>query len=187
MLADSEANVRYRMFRRSTPISPLKYSAVNVVVMGIYIVIGTALAVGLTALFCAVSGTAFTQSQLASIFFCAELVLVFAVLTQLEQAFRRLPKDKASMIVVFTIMLPLVLLFLFFTITGMELDITIEKIIGLYRIIIFVQLRCQIFRQIVQIECRRAGARQTKFVQDDGKDASKRMKKALAVNYAVLP
>ena len=58
-----------------------------------------------------------------------------------------------------------------------------NKFIGLYRIIIFVQLRCQ----IVQIECRRAGARQTKFVQDDGKDASKRMKKALAVNYAVLP
>ena len=51
----------------------------------------------------------------------------------------------------------------------------------LYRIIIFVQLRCQIFRQIVQIECRWAGARQTKFVQDDGKDASNVNQRTLCV------
>ena len=56
-----------------------------------------------------------------------------------------------------------------------------------HRIIIVVRLRRQIFRQIVQIERRRAGARQAKFVQDDGKYASKRMAKALAVNCAVLP
>ena len=40
-------------------------------------------------------------------------------------------------------------------------------------------MRSQIFRQIVQIERRRAGARQAKFVQDGGKDASKRAAKAL--------
>ena len=56
-----------------------------------------------------------------------------------------------------------------------------------HRIIIVVRLRSQIFRQIVQIERRRADARQAKFVQDDGKYASKRMTKALAVNCAVLP
>ena len=56
-----------------------------------------------------------------------------------------------------------------------------------YRIIIVVRLRRQIFRQVVQIERRRAYARQAKFVQDDGKDASKRAAKALAVNCAVLP
>ena len=49
------------------------------------------------------------------------------------------------------------------------------------------RLRRQIFRQIVQIERRRADARQAKFVQDDGKDASKRAAKALDVNCAVLP
>ena len=63
-----------------------------------------------------------------------------------------------------------------------------------HRIIIVVRLRRQIFRQVVQIERRRAGARQAKFVQDDGKDASKRRvsrrrrsAKVLTVNCAVLP
>ena len=35
------------------------------------------------------------------------------------------------------------------------------------------QIALQIFRQIVQIERRRANARQAKFVQYNGKDASK--------------
>ena len=56
-----------------------------------------------------------------------------------------------------------------------------------YRIIIFVRLRRQIFRQIVQIERRQADACQAKFVQYGGKDASKRAEKALAGNCAVLP
>ena len=42
-----------------------------------------------------------------------------------------------------------------------------------YRTEIVRILRRQIFRQIVQIERRRADARQAKFVQDDGKYASK--------------
>ena len=49
------------------------------------------------------------------------------------------------------------------------------------------QLRRQIFRQIAQIECRQAGACQTKSVQYGGKYASKCAAKALAVNCAVLP
>ena len=56
-----------------------------------------------------------------------------------------------------------------------------------YRIIIVVRLRSQIFRQVVQIERRRAVTRQVKFVQDDGKYASKRAAKAAAGNCAVLP
>ena len=48
-------------------------------------------------------------------------------------------------------------------------------------------MRSQIFRQIVQIERRQAGACQAKFVQYGGKDASKRAEKALAGNCAVLP
>ena len=56
-----------------------------------------------------------------------------------------------------------------------------------HRIIIFVRLRSQIFRQIVQKRRRRADARQVDFVRYDGKYASKRTEKALAVNCAVLP
>ena len=56
-----------------------------------------------------------------------------------------------------------------------------------HRTIIVVRLRRQIFRQIVQILCSKADAFQIKFVQDDGKYASKRAAKALAVNCAVLP
>ena len=69
----------------------------------------------------------------------------------------------------------------------MEMDYDELHLSRQHRIIIVVRLRSQIFRQIVQIERRRAGARQAKFVQDDGKYASKRMTKALAVNCAVLP
>ena len=57
----------------------------------------------------------------------------------------------------------------------------------LHRIIIVVQTRSQIFRQIVQIECRKAVAFQAKFVQNDGKDASECAAKAQAVNCAVMP
>ena len=45
--------------------------------------------------------------------------------------------------------------------------------LGQYRTEIVRILHRQIFRQIVQIERRRADARQAKFVQDDGKYASK--------------
>ena len=62
-----------------------------------------------------------------------------------------------------------------------------QDVLRQYRIIIVVRLRSQIFRQIVQIECRRADARQTKFVQYGGKYASKRAAKAVDVNCAVLP
>lgn len=128
VLTDSEADVRYRMFRHSTPISPMKYSAVNAVVMGIYFVVGTALAIGLTALFCAVSGTNFTQTQLAEIFLFAELVLLFAVLTQLEQVFRHLPKDKATLIVGFFAIIPIMIICTFVTINEIELDIPAESV-----------------------------------------------------------
>ena len=47
------------------------------------------------------------------------------------------------------------------------------KYLRQYRTEIVRILRRQIFRQIVQIERRRADARQAKFVQDDGKYASK--------------
>ena len=57
----------------------------------------------------------------------------------------------------------------------------------LYRIIIAVRLRSQIFRQIVQKFCRHTNVCQEISVQDDGKYASKRAAKTAAVNCAVLP
>ena len=56
-----------------------------------------------------------------------------------------------------------------------------------YRTILSAVLRSQIFRQIVQSDRRQAGACQGSFVLYDGKDASKSVLKALAVNCAVLP
>ena len=50
-----------------------------------------------------------------------------------------------------------------------------------------VQLRRQIFRQSKQIEEARVIPILTKFVMNDGKDASKCVTKAIAVNCAVLP
>ena len=70
-----EANLCYRLFRRSTPISPLKYSAVNVIMMSIYLVIGLGLAFGLSAVVLAVSGLAFTAEHAAAIFACSLIIL----------------------------------------------------------------------------------------------------------------
>ena len=56
-----------------------------------------------------------------------------------------------------------------------------------YRIIIVEQKRSQIFRQIVQIERRKADAFQAKFVQEDGKGASFCRQSLQGVNCAVLP
>ncbi len=67
---------------------------------------------------------------------------------------------------------------LFFALTGF---------LRQHRTIIAERLRRQIFRQIVQIERRQAGACQAKFVQDDGKDASKRRQSTKCGNCAVLP
>ena len=57
----------------------------------------------------------------------------------------------------------------------------------LYRAKIVRVLRSQIFRQIVQIERRHAGACQAKAVQYDGKYASKTCTKPLGELWAVLP
>ncbi len=61
------------------------------------------------------------------------------------------------------------------------------KYLRQHRTIIVERLRSQIFRQIVQIECRQADACQAKFVQDDGNYASKRRQSLKGVNCAVLP
>ena len=60
-------------------------------------------------------------------------------------------------------------------------------VLGQYRIIIVVRLRRQIFRQVVQKFRRHTNVCQEIYVQDNGKDASKRAAKAPAVNCAVLP
>ena len=75
-----EANLCYRLFRRSTPISPLKYSAVNVITISIYFIIGLGLAFGLSAVVLAVSGLAFTAEHAAAIFACIEVVLMMNVI-----------------------------------------------------------------------------------------------------------
>ena len=51
--------------------------------------------------------------------------------------------------------------------TSASAEILSEKSLGQYRIIIFVRLRSQIFRQIVQKRRRRADARQVDFVRYD--------------------
>ena len=67
------------------------------------------------------------------------------------------------------------------------------KLLRQYRTKIACGLRSQIFRQaeaaprIVQIERSLAVANQAKFVQDDGKDASKACAKLLGGLCAVLP
>ncbi len=75
------------------------------------------------------------------------------------------------------------------TIHGEEYDIETTTILDLrqYRTIIVERSRRQIFRQIVQIERRQAGACQARFVQDGGKDASKRRQSPKGGNCAVLP
>ena len=59
--------------------------------------------------------------------------------------------------------------------------------LGQYHTVLVVQLRCQIFRQSIQIEAARVAPLPTKFVTNAGKDASKCAAKASAVNCAVLP
>ncbi len=107
-----EADLCYRLFRRSTPISPLKYSAVNVIMMSIYLVIGL--------------GLAFTAEHAAAIFFCIEVVLMMNVIMMILQASLRLSKDKAGITMVFMFCVPMFLIFLITQ--GTAFDISPEDI-----------------------------------------------------------
>ena len=110
-----ETNLCYRLFRRSTPISPLKYSAVNVIMMSIYLVIGLGLAFGLSAL-------EFTVEHAAAIFFCIEFVLMMNVIMMILQASSRLSKDKAGITMIFMFCIPMFIIFLITQGTAFEIS-----------------------------------------------------------------
>ena len=125
-----EANLCYRLFRRSTPISPLKYSAVNVIMMSIYIVIGLGLAFGLSAVVLAVSGLEFTVEHAAMIFFCIEVVLMMNVIMTIFQASSRVSKDKAGIMMITMFCIPMFLIFLITQ--GTAFEISQEDITGFF-------------------------------------------------------
>lgn len=117
-----ETNLCYRLFRRSTPISPLKYSAVNVIMMSIYLVIGLGLAFGLSAVVLATSGLEFTVEHAAAIFFCIEIVLMMNVIMTILQASSRLSKDKAGIMMIIMFCIPMFIIFLITQGTAFEIS-----------------------------------------------------------------
>lgn len=123
-----EDNLCYRLFRRSTPISPLKYSAVNVIIISLYFIIGLGLAFGLSAVVLAVSGLEFTAEHAAAIFFCIEVVLMMNVIMTIFQACSRVSKDKAGIMMIIMFCIPMFIIFLITQGTAFEIsqeDITV--------------------------------------------------------------
>ena len=118
------------MFRRSTPISPLKYSAVNVIIISLYFIIGLGLAFGLSAVVLAVSGLEFTAEHAAAIFFCIEVVLMMNVIMTIFQASLHVSKDKAGIMMITMFCIPMFLIFLITE--GTAFEILQEDITGFF-------------------------------------------------------
>lgn len=125
-----EDNLCYRLFRRSTPISPLKYSAVNVIIISLYFIIGLGLAFGLSAVVLAVSGLEFTAEHAAAIFFCIEVVLMMNVIMTIFQASLHVSKDKAGIMMITMFCIPMFLIFLITE--GTAFEISQEDITGFF-------------------------------------------------------
>lgn len=111
-----EDNLCYRLFRRSTPISPLKYSAVNVIIISLYFIIGL--------------GLAFTAEHAAAIFFCIEVVLMMNVIMTIFQASLHVSKDKAGIMMITMFCIPMFLIFLITE--GTAFEISQEDITGFF-------------------------------------------------------
>ncbi len=104
--SDTENSELWRSFRRSTPVTPLKFAAAKYITLFVYLIISFAGAFLLSALFCAAADIALTFEDCAVIAVCVEAALLFSVVMQVIQAAARTSGDKAGLILTAVIVVP---------------------------------------------------------------------------------
>lgn len=127
--ADSEANLLQRMFRKSTPITPFRYAAAKFILMSCYLVLGLALAYGLSTAFCAALEIPFAVENCATMFACVEIILLFSVLMTVLQVFLHASRDKAGLHLLIIFGVPFAVVGLIMTLNNVELNLSFDDIL----------------------------------------------------------
>lgn len=126
--ADSESSLLSRMFRKSTPITPFRYAAAKFILMSLYFVLGLGLAFGLSQALCAALEIPFATENIAIMFACIELDLLFGMLMTITQAFLHASHDKAGLHLLIIFIIPIAVIGLIMTLNNIEIGISPEAI-----------------------------------------------------------
>ncbi len=126
--SDTENWGLWRMFRRSTPVTPLKFAAAKYIALFIYLIISFACAFILSVLFCAAADIPLTLEVCAVAVCCVEAVLLFSAAIQVVQTIMRSSTDKAALIMMFILVLPVSAAGLFFTENDIETGLNPESV-----------------------------------------------------------
>lgn len=125
--SDTEGFGLWRMFRRSTPVSPLKFAAAKYITLFIYLIISFVSALLLSVLFCAAAEIPLTLEVFAVMTACVEATLLFsAAMTVIQAAFRS-SGDKAGLILTTALVVPFSATGMFLTANDIDLGITPES------------------------------------------------------------
>lgn len=127
---DTESIGLWRMFRRSTPVSPLKFAFAKYITLFIYLIISFVSALILSALFCAAAEISMTIEVFAVMTACVEATLLFSVAMTVIQAVFRSSSEKAGLILAAAIFVPITVIGTFCTVNEIELDVTPESMTG---------------------------------------------------------
>ncbi len=128
--SDTEGFGLWRMFRRSTPVSPLKFAAAKYITLFIYLIISSVSALILSVLFCAAAEIPLTLEVCAVMAACVEATLLFsAAMTVIQAAFRS-SGDKAGLILTAALVVPFSVIGTFLTVNEIDPGITPESVTG---------------------------------------------------------
>ncbi len=128
--SDTEGFGLWRMFRRSTPVSSLKFAAAKYITLFIYLIISFVSALILSVLFCAAAEIPLTLEVFAVMTACVEATLLFsAAMTVIQAAFRS-SGDKAGLILTAALVVPFSVIGTFLTVNEIDPGITPESVTG---------------------------------------------------------
>lgn len=129
--ADSESSRLWRMFRTSTPVTPLKFAGAKYIMLGCWLLVSIVCAFLFSWLFCLAADIQFTKGNFAAAVGCIEVVLIFSVVSLVIQSFMRASKDKAGLVLAAVILVPIAVTGFVCTENDIDLGITPEKLTDL--------------------------------------------------------
>ena len=125
---DSENNRLWRMFRTSTPVTPLKFAGAKYLMLCCWLLVSVVCASLFSWLFCLAADIKFTLENFATAVGCIEAVLLLSVVNQVIQAFTRASKDKAGLVLAAVFVVPVMVVGYVTTANDIDLGITPEKL-----------------------------------------------------------
>ncbi len=126
--SDTESFGLWRMFRKSTPVTPLKFAAAKYIALFIYLITSFVSALILSALFCATAEIPVTLEVCAVMAACVEATLLLSVTLQVIQAIARSSGDKAGLIMAAVFVVPFAAIGLFCTANDIDPGISPESL-----------------------------------------------------------